>query len=85
MATLGEEPGFGNDLMYLLRDPGQWGQFRPSRRVGAKMLAIAAPDDSRLSRLASRMAAADLRYSTRHSALRLTFIALDRKRPDLPR
>jgi hypothetical protein len=69
-----------NDRMYLLRVSGQQGQSRPSRRVGAEMLAIVAPDDLRLYRLASRTAAADLRYSTRHPP---TSIALDRKRPDL--
>jgi hypothetical protein len=31
--------------------------------AGAEMLAMAAPDDSRLSRLASRMVAADLRWA----------------------
>ncbi len=40
----------------------------PSRRAGAEMLAMAAPDDSRLSRLASRTAAADSRYGARYPA-----------------
>jgi hypothetical protein len=30
----------GNDHTYLLRDRGRWGQFRPSRRAGAGMLAM---------------------------------------------
>jgi hypothetical protein len=34
-----------NDLVYLLQDPGRWRQSRPSRRAGADMLAMAAPDD----------------------------------------
>ncbi len=40
----------GNDPMYLLRDWGRQGQSRPSRRAGTEMLAMAAPDDSRLFR-----------------------------------
>jgi hypothetical protein len=70
----------GNESVYLLRDRGRRGQFRPSRGAGAEMLAMVAPDDLRLYRLASRTAAADLRYSARHPP---TSIALDRKRPDL--
>jgi len=34
--------------------------------AGAEMLAIAAPDDSRLSRFASRTVAADSRYGARY-------------------
>jgi len=34
--------------------------------AGGKMLAMAAPDDSRLSRLASRTVAADSRYGARY-------------------
>jgi hypothetical protein len=56
---------FGNELAYLLRDPGRRCQSRQSRRADAEMLAMVAPDDSRLSRLASRTAAADLRYGAR--------------------
>ena len=56
----------GNDLVYLLLDPARRGQFRPSRRAGAEMLAMAAPDDSRLSGLASRTAAAGSRYGARY-------------------
>jgi len=58
--------GSDNDRAYLLRDPGRWGQFRPYRRAGAEMLAMAAPDDSQLFRLASRMVAADSRYGARY-------------------
>src|ERR1019366_698728 len=45
---------------------GRWGQSRPSSRAGAEMLAIAAPDDSRLSRIASQTVAADSRYGARY-------------------
>jgi hypothetical protein len=47
-------PRLGNDSMYLLRDWGRRGQFRPFSGSCAEMLAMAAPDDSRLSQLASR-------------------------------
>jgi hypothetical protein len=52
------------------RDPGpvrcRWGQFRPSRQADGEMFAMAAPDDSRLSRLASRTVSADSRYGARY-------------------
>src|ERR1700733_12154077 len=56
----------GNDSTYLLRDPGRRGEFRPSRRAGAEMLATVAPDNSRLFRVAPRTIAADSRYGVRY-------------------
>ena len=57
------------DLLPELRAPGaDLARVRCLRRAhaGAEMLAMAAPDDSRVSRLASQTVAADPRYGARY-------------------